>query len=767
MSDKHDSDRPLPARYPQYPEIQRHTLGPNILSDPDQEPTIELLDYWRVLVTRRWIVLAVLLTVATVTAIHTFKQVPIYRATVRIQIDRENPNILSFQDVYSIDSVTDDALQTQYEILEARSLARRVIEDLRLIDHPEFQPGEPGIVDTFVQSIVGIFAQDREPNTAADEGDELRGIIGAYLGRVTVSPVRSARLVDVSFDATDPEFAARVINAHAGHFIEQNLQFKFEATQEASIFLEGQLVTLKSNLEKAEDSLQEYSVANAILFTAEGLNTAMAKLQLIETEYATAQADRFQKEAYNRLVEAGSTNALPQLARSSMIEDFSSRLVDLQREEAELSVTFALEYPSRQRIRRQIDEIERSLERERQRVVETVQWEHVAAVEREQLLKAAVEAQLAEVNRINQEKIQYDILEREADSNTQLYNGLLTRLKEAGISAGLRASNIRIVDRAEPRGGPIRPRTTLNLLMGLAAGLVTGVGLAFTQEYLDRSIKSPDEVSRYLRLPTIAVVPKQSTLNAKGYYGSYGTPKHRAELEETTQAIELISSTSPRSIMAEAYRSMRTSILLSSPDHPPRVILVTSAVPSEGKTVTASNLAISLTQTGSRVALLDADMRKPRIHSIFGLGTTPGLSAVLTGSAHLKDVLHESSIPNLFVLPCGVIPPNPAELILSTRFQRVIMVLREYFEYVVIDSSPVSNVSDSRILARQADTTVLVVKAGSTARQVALHATNILRDSQARVAGVVMNDLDVRIKGYAYSHYSEQYSYGGPPQKAL
>ena len=378
-------------------------------------------------------------------------------------------------------------------------------------------------------------------------------------------------------------------------------------------------------------------------------------------------------------------------------------------------------------------------------------------LEREDLLDAALEDQSETVNEINAELIQYNILKREVDSNKQVYDGLLNRLKEAGILAGLSASNIRIVDRAEPSGGPISPRKNRNLFLGLMVGLMSGLGLVFFQEYMDDSIKSPRDISRYLKVPTIGILPQRETLARKESYGHYrNLAKSSAGSQE---ALDLVSFESPNSLMAEAYRSMRTSLLLSAPDHPPQTVLVTSALPSEGKTVTATNLAISLAQTGARVALVDADLRKPRIHSVFALGATPGLSALLTGSASLKDVLHEVSIPNLFVLPAGLIPPNPAELLLSERCRDMTSALREYFDYVVFDSPPISNVSEARILSPQMDSTLLVILAGSTSKRAVESALDRLLSSHARVGGAVLNGLDMRVEGYDPYYYSGQYYY--------
>jgi len=741
-------------------------MEPNVESD-----TIHLLDYWHVLIARRWTVIAIFATVVAVTLIATFKQTPVYQASATVQIDRENANVLTFKDVYEVESTTDDTLQTQYKILESRTLARRVIEELHLERQPEFSQTNTSLTASYIKKARELFSA---APLQTDEPDELRGVIDEYLRRLSVTPVRQARLVNVSFESNDGKLAAQIINAHTKAYIDQNFQFKWDATQYASAFLEQQLDSLKAKLEKSEDALQAYSREKQILFTEEGHNTATERLQNLEEEYTKAQADLVQKQAYDNLIRTGHADALPQLANNLTIGTLTTKLSDLQRDESQLAVTFAPDYPGRKRIRSQIEDIQKTVGDERDRVVKTVQAEFSAAVERERLLAGYLQEQRNTVNNINQEIIQYNILKRETDSNKQLYDGLLTRLKEAGVSASLKASNIRVVDRAEIPEFPVRPRKAINLILGSVVGLMFGVGFAFFQEYLDNSIKSPEDVSRYLNMPTLGTIPNLQSLSAGRSYGYGNSNKEAVDdpnvlLKEKTP-LELIVHGSPSSLMAEAYRSMRTSLLLSSAEQPPKVVLITSAVPSEGKTVTAINTAISLTQTGGRVVIVDADMRKPRVHSVFSMGNRPGLSSFLTGAAELKDVLHESSVANLFVLPCGVIPPNPSELILSSRFNQLIQVLRQYFDYVVVDSPPLTNVSDARILASNTDATILVIKAFSTSRHLAKRAADHLNASHARTVGVILNDLDVHARTGYYSYYSGRYyypsNYGTPPPSA-
>jgi succinoglycan biosynthesis transport protein ExoP len=751
-------------RYPELVYPRPATAGPARTNEERGQDDIHLLDYWRVIVARRWTVIAVLFTTMAGTLVWSFNQTPIFEARAVIQIDRENPNILSFKDVYEVESSTDDTLRTQFEVLRSRSLARRVIENLHLDRVLEFQPKKPGLMASAAKTITG-FLLPRSRSEA--DSDNLRPTVDEYLRRLSVSPVRQARIATVSFESQDPKLAAKIINAHANAFIEQNFLYRWEATQKASEFLKQQSETLKANLEKAEDRLQAYSRENQILFTDQGRNTAIEKLQQLEEEYTKAVADRILKESYDNLIRDGETDALPTITNNALLASLTNQLAQLQREESELAVTFSPDYPSRKRKLSQIEEITNLLDHERERVVRTVQAEYKAALDREQSFSRAVVQQREVVNKVNEGIIQYNILKRQVDSDKQLYEGLLTRLNEAGVSADLRASNIRIVDAAEVPEDPVRPKKLFNLSLSLMAGLVLGVGLAFFQDYIDDSIKTVEDITRYVRTPTLGIVPKMASLRAKKGYGYGQEFPQRTKSAETGLTIalpniDLIAHEAPSSIMAEAYRSIRTSLLLSSPDHPPRSVLVTSAAPSEGKTVTAVNVAISLTQVGARVVLIDADMRKPRISSVFNLRDAVGLSSLLTGTAQLKEAIQPSSIPNLFVVPCGPLPPNPGELIVANCFKQLMHVLPQYFDYVILDSPPISNVSDARVLASICDATVLVVKALSTSRHHAIATANQLRESRARLVGTVLNDIDVSSVGgyysYQYSNYMQPYS---------
>jgi capsular exopolysaccharide synthesis family protein len=750
-----------------YPEIMEPANMPYLRTDQDNAQQFDLMTYWQIIVSRRRTILAILVTVVTATMIWSFKQTPIYRAETTVQIDRENPDVLSFKDIYDNESTTDDTLRTQFEVLKSRSLARRVIEELRLADMKEFQSTASGPLHSYLD-IRKLFRL----TPAEDKSDPLSPIIDEYLRRLAVSPVRLARLASVTFESEDPELAAKIVNTHARDYVLQNLQYKWNATKEASDFLAKELVGLKSNLEKAEDQLQAYSRKNQILFTDEGSNTAVEKLQQLELEHTKAEADRVQKESFQNIIESGNSDALPQLTSDPLVQQLLGKLSELRRQEAELSITFRPDYPARERVHNQINELEKQIAVQKERLVETIKDDYAASAEREKLLVSALEGQRDIVNKVNQDIIQYNILKREADSNKQLYDGLLNRLKQAEVSAGLSASNIRIVDRADSPKDPVRPRKLLYLSLSVLLGLLGGIGVAFAQESFDDSVKSSEDVARYFNAPTLGIVPRQSTLAGKHAYYQYGHGQHSESkdselISQENPRIELVCHEEPSSILAEAYRSIRTSLLVSSPDRPPKIVLVTSTVPGEGKTTTATNMAVSLTQTQSRVVLIDCDMRKPRVHDLFNLKGKPGLSSFLTGMSPLKEVVHETQIPNLFVIPCGVVPPNPGELIVSNRFRQLLQTLAEYFDYVILDSPPISNVSDARVLAANSERTVLVVKAGSTPRRQVHDAAMHLIEAHAQLAGVVLNDLDFRSRPSYYSYSASYYAAYGNDSKEL
>ena len=743
--------------------IASRSETPSVISIPPAyygEESVEgnpFKDYWQTLMKRRWTIISILLVVLVTVAIGTLKQRPVYQAKVVMQIDRENQNILSFKDFAGLEGGEDSYLETTYRNLQGRGLVREVVRKLQLDQLPEFN--EPGLSLPF-------FSDDQpknKPNVTVDElaDPHLHRVVERFLTQLTISPVRRSRLVEIAFESYDPALAARVINTLAASYIADNLQVKFDATQIASELISQQLGGLKAKLEKSEEDLQRYAKENQILQVDEKQNISGQKLKQFQEEYVKAEAELFQKQSvYNQQIASGDLSSVTGMMDNKLYQDLSTRLADLRREYSELSTTFTPEYPKLKRLKSQIDELERSQQKERSLLARKITDDYKAAESRVKLLKEAVTGQGKEFNDIAEKSIQYNILKREVDTNRQIYEGLLQRLKEAGVSAGMKASNIRVVDQAEVPPKPIKPRVVLNLALGLFLGLGLGVGMAFFQEYLDNTLKSPEDVQRYLHLPSLGIIPAADSAKAgKGYGYGIGLRKAATPSGPVTGQLhlELIGSNGNWALL-EAYRSLRASILLSTSDRALRTMLVTSAQPGEGKTTTVVNLGITLAQLGSRVLIIDADMRKPRVAELLHVPKPPGgqgLSTCLTAQFRLEECAFPTAIPNVFIVPCGPIPPNPPELLSSKAMRQLLVDAREKFDFVLLDSPPILMVSDGRILASVADGVILVAHGGKTPRELVNDAKMHLFQANAHVVGVALNQVDLSATGYG--RYSGAY----------
>ncbi len=722
---------------------------------PDE--SAHLLDYWHLILKRRWVVLSCLLVVFFTVAIGTLKQKKVYEGNVLVEIDPEPPNVLNFKEFLQINNEDEDTyLQTQYKVLQSRSLAEHVVRDLKLYLYPEFYQSHR--LFGLIQKDPKHIPSPADPGPPDPDSDAFRNSVANFSSEVGVDPISRSNLVRVSFDSHDPQLAARVANQLASDYIDQNLQVKWDETNKASEWLKKQLVKLKANYEKSEDALQEYAAKNSIVFINEKQNLVNARLEQLQQEYTKAQADRFRKESLYNLVQAGRVQDLPGVLSNQLIQNLTEKLATLNEEYAQLTTKVKPDYPTAVALKKQIDAIHSTLDEHKQALAKNVVEDYKAALANEDYLANAINDQKKAVNEIGQKTIQYDFLQREVDTNKQLYDGLLQRLKEAQVSAGLKASNIRIVDTSEVPKIPVKPRIVLNLALGLILGLGMGIGLAFFQEYLDKTLKTPDEVEHLVRLPSLGILPTFA-LNGSGKGAKEGLA--HVTPDETSAPVTAIQ-TNPAAV--EAFRSLRTSILLSA-SPVPKMLLITSALPSEGKTSTAINLGATLASLGSRVVVVDCDMRRPSCHRAAGVPNRPGFVQCLAGRVELRDaLLPVPGVNNLFAIPCGPIPPNPAELLSSPFAAELLHRLRTEFDYVLVDSPPVMNVADSRILATITDAVVLVVRAHATPFDAARRARSLLYGAGARILGVALNDLDLRKDGYAYSSYYRYgygYGYGG------
>jgi capsular exopolysaccharide synthesis family protein len=740
--------------------------GPQSLRQPIEaldvsaEEVPHLLDYLHVILKRRWVVLSCLLIVFTTVAIGTLKKKPIYEGKVLIEINPEQPNVLNFQEVLQLTSVDIESYrETQYRVLQSRTLAEHVVDYLKLYRYPEFYKGR--LLFGLIEVVPDKIPKASDPEPPDRSMNAYRNTVRHFIDNIDVSPVRRSNLVELSFYSEDAELAARIANQLSTDYINQNLQVKWDETIKASEWLSGQLVGLKAKLEKSEDALQSYARANSIIFVEEKQNLVNERLKQLQEAYTKAQAERFQKESLYTLVQAGRVQDLPGVLSNGLIQNLATRLAELERDYAQLTATVKPEYPRAIALKKQIDTMQASLDRQKKALAENIVDEYRSALANEKYLAQALDEQKKEVNDIAEKSIQYNILKRDVDTNRQLYDGLQTRMKEATVSAGLRASNVRVVDAAQVPKAPVKPRVVLNLALGIILGAAFGVGLAFLQEYLDNTLKTPDEVERLLRLPSLGLLPDYyPNGTGKGSDKRLATVKHGGD-----GAIAPAIQTGREAV--EAYRSLRTSILLSA-NPVPKMLLITSAVPSEGKTTITVNLGAMLASLGSKVVIVDCDMRKPSCHRSTGVENKPGFVQCLTGHVELADaILPVPGVPNLSVIPCGPIPPNPAEVLSSPVTPELLNKLRSQFEYVLVDSPPLLTVSDSRILSTLTDAVVLVTKAYGTPYDVVRRARELLYHAGARILGVALNSIDVHKRGgygygdgFGYYRYGYGYGYG-------
>ena len=561
-----------------------------------------------------------------------------------------------------------------------------------------------------------------------------------------------------------------MVNKLTSNYIDKNLEARWDATQKASEWLSQQMLDLKAKLEKSQDELQKYAADNDLLFleTDKGNseNVVNQSLRELQEELTKTQAARYEKESLHRLVLSSDYGSLPGVFDNKLLQDLSVRLAELQRERAQLAATFTEGYPKVQQVQSQVVEIQSALERERKRAAQRISNDYFAAVRRESLVQRAFADKQKQANLIAEKSVQYGILSREVETNKSIYDGLLQRLKEAGVSAGLKASNIRIVDPAMPPFKPVSPKLPLNLGVAAILGLGLGVSAAFIQEHLDQTIENADDVDRYLRLPGLAFIPSLQSLNGHSVT-SHTRTDGGLTLGLTSAPIlpnETWAHSLPRTDLAsrkngdlsEAFRGLRTSVVLSSGGRSASSILVTSAQSGEGKTTISVNLAISLAQLGRRVLLIDADMRRPTLQKYFPQSGSQ-LGSYLAGEGSWQDMTYQTAVRGLFVLLCGPLPANPAELLSSDRMRALLQEAATEYTFVILDSPPLLNVADARILASAVDTTILVVKGGDTPRQVVQYAESQARAAGANLMGVVLNNLNFHSNGdsyYAYGYYS-------------
>lgn len=735
---------------------ERHT---ETLAMPGSFVTLDMMprephlyDYLMILRKHKWLIVSFLLAVLTVVAIGTFRMQPIYEATTRIEIDRENASVLPFQGQGIANDGVDQDLEgyiaTQSEILTSATLAMQTVKSLHLDRDARFggQPDGPSNLQ------VAAPAGPQAPPPG----------LSTFLGSLSVKRVPNTRLLDVTFSTTDSKLAAQIVNAHVANFIEQNFRSRYQATTQASTWLAGQLDELKEKVESSEDARINYERANQIWTIDEKEDVTTQKLGQLNQELTQAEADRINKEAVFQLAQSGNLDAIPEVRESPVIQDVLKQQSSLSAQYTEALNQYGPKFPKVVRLQEQITDLDQIVTHEKTNIANQIEAEYRGARQREVLLQQALDQQKQESAAMADKMVQYNILNREAQANKELYDGLLQKLKEAGLNAGLLSSNIRVVDPAMVPVMPAAPRKARSMALAVLVGLVGGIGLALLREYMDNTVKHPDDVESLTRLPSLAVVPAFAG-NGSGRSRLSKLLKGSAVVNGRDGWVELVSHFQPQSPISEAFRALRTSLLLSQADRPPQVILVTSPLPREGKTTGAVNIAVTLAQLGDNTLLVDGDLRKPGVSRALNMadGKHAGLSSYLAGVSTLDLVtVPHPSINNLHVIPTGPIPPNPADLLSSRRLAEMVSELRKRYKFIVIDSPPIMAATDAVILSVAVDGVLLVVRSGSTPKEAVTRTRDLLVSVKCRMLGVMLNAVDSSSSDYYYSYRYYPYSYG-------
>ncbi|MEP7247178.1 MAG: polysaccharide biosynthesis tyrosine autokinase, partial [Gammaproteobacteria bacterium] len=560
--------------------------------------------------------------------------------------------------------------------------------------------------------------------------------IDRFAGGLTVAPIRNSRLVDIRYESPNAGLSAKISNALAQAYIDQNREFKFTSSKDASDWLGQQMAEQRKQVDASEQAVQRYREQNNAIALDDRQDIVVQKLAELNTAVTRAKTERIEKESLYRQIQTiqadrSALDTFPAILSNAFIQQQKADLSTLQRQLAEMSEKLGDRHPDIVKLRSSVQVAESKLQGEIAKVVQSVRNQYMAAQAQENSLTQALNQQKGEALSMNRKGIEYGVLAREAASNRQIYESLMQRTKETGISGELKSSNIRILDPAETPRSPVSPNKRNNLLFALFGGATFACGLAFFFEYLDNRIKSPEELKKHLGLPFLGMVPALFDKNIKDPLISGGAPNN----------------------FCESFRAVRTNLLFASAEEGARSILVTSTGPGEGKTMVATNLAVALAQAGQRVLLIDADMRKPRVHSVFGKPREPGLSNVLVGNAKSSESVHKTTIPGLWVMPAGAQPPNPAELLGSKRFRDFLASLSAHFDWVMLDTPPVMAVTDSSVVAHLVTGVLFVVGAEMTSRSAGQRAIEQLEHARAKFVGAVLNRVDLQHNSYYYSQY--------------
>lgn len=735
-------------------DIQRQTAdaadtGMRGMLDEDREQGggLDLREYWRIAWKYKFGIMGVTLLVGLIAALMVMNKIHIYRATATLLIEREPVKYVSIEEVYGLSGYNWEYYQTQYELLRSRPIAERVVNKLEL----DQRPRQPVKRDEGLFGWKNLFPEEWFPAPRELTPEEIReNTIRSVQGSILVNPIQNSQLVNISVEGPEPELIARIANATADAYVEENLEGRLQMTQKATSWLTERLVELRGQLAASEARLQQYRDQEQLI-DVEGVDSLPAQeVSLLTSRLTDARKARLDAEAlYNQVREVQADpnrglESIPAILRHPLVTQFRQAEVTAERRVSELSDRYGPKHPNMVAAESELQSARTTLARQMALAADGVESEYRTAVANERSLERDLGGAKSSLQDVNRKEYALQSLEREVEANRQLYELFQTRVKETSAAGGVETANARLVEPALVPSTPVRPNKQRTVMVALFLGLVAALGLAFLLEHLDNTFKSSEDVERRLHVPVLGVLPRLKVKSGK----DLSPLRHFEEHSKTT--------------FSEAVRTVRTGVMLSALDNPHKILLITSSVPGEGKTTLAMNLSYALGHL-KKVLLIDADMRRPMVARASGKRTSdPGLSQFLTGDAKLSECLREVKGSNLHVMQSGVIPPNPLEILSSKRFEDAVVRLSETFDHIVIDCAPALAVSDALILSKVASGVIYLVKADSTPYQAAQSGIRRLRRANAPLIGVVINSVSARTPKYGkygkYGYYGEYYT---------
>ena len=738
----------LPVRQPQ-PLFERRIATANsgqFLSTQiveDQRGTgqneIDLLAYWQLLVKRRWLILGVLSTAVAIALLQTLLTTPIYRATTVIEIEKDNIQVI---DVRGMSQATVDYSpgenQTQFGLLNSRSLAERVAEDLNLVESDIGKRLHPPSWLARLGALLGLSSSSRPQAAVADDRTgKLRAATEIVQDGLTVEPVRSSHLVRIHFDSTIPAFSAQVANAVADGFIASTMDRSFGASSYAKKYLEEQLALLKSRLEESDRALVAFAQRENIVPSKDGASLVSENLTSLNASLAHAQDQRIRAEARWNAAKGANGMAMPSdMLANPVLQSLLQQQAQLQAQYQDKLQTFKPDYPLMLALAGQSDGVKKQIANEISNVRGSVKAEYDAAMAEERMLEQQIDKLRVQKLDVDSRTIQYNILKRDSETNLQLYNALLQRYKEVGIAGGVKSSNISIVDRAELPTRRYSPSLPRNLGFGFLAGSMLGILMALLFEYLDDTLRTPQDIEKHLQMPVLGIIPKL--------------------VKQSPEEVQK----DPRSAFSESYRSVRTALQFCTDRGTPKILLITSPASGEGKSTAALTLARGLSQLGKHVLLIEGDMRRPSLAKTLRRPADVGLSNLLAGGITMAQAVMKTENPRLHVIFSGPVPPNPTELLAGPKMISLLMTAGMKYDQIIIDGPPVLGIADAPVLANIATGTLLITKSAATQISSAKASIKRLHAAHARLIGAMINQHNHKAAGYGYNYYG--YGYGEP-----